>query len=627
MKFTDTNVAGTIASTSKIACETASQKGYTTPDGIADASKKIAHFNPAIVGLTGGGSTKLDGITTVGVDVGMVQLVVIGDVADYYKLTAGVAIEGSPSIILPDDYNAGTNAKSWVLQSVGDRDITSGDISFAGVASKTTPVDADTIPMLDSEASGAWKLLSWSNIKATLKAYFDTFYVALSQLSTTGGANKVLQLDADGKFRTMPVNPTAGVNPGNPWRLAAEQRFEFEDYAGSTVASMRIIPNHGDDFNEDPYPELFYQSYRHCFYWNGGFQIGDADAARGFRYLYFNSLGIANGSSTLGGTLDGTRESIAVQFRGSKWNGSAAQASQASVQYVPAGVKSGELGFWIGGPATPAGGQMSPGGTSAYGRILESSGNIRTFGITENGIRIPAGKSIYFEGDGSSLTSASGGGVVTVASGGTGSTTGSLVPTGNWTVTQNSVPVIQSDESGAKTNSIRIFQGKVRVGTSQSTATVGHPFEVKIPGVGDESAPEFYVDSNGTVSIGRLSITGGNSTGRLVVQSRDATLKVDINCVTGTHTFLGGTVNNGSINNFTNTTDSTSSTTGSAKFSGGVGIAKKLFVGEGITFSPAASATPASNGQLTFEATSNTSVTIKLKGSDGTVRSIVLTLA
>lgn len=46
-----------------------------------------------------------------------------------------------------------------------------------------------------------------------------------------------------------------------------------------------------------------------------------------------------------------------------------------------------------------------------------------------------------------------------------------------------------------------------------------------------------------------------------------------------------------------------------------------------LTFTPAASATPANNGNLTFEATSNTSLTIKLKGTDGTVRSVALTLA
>lgn len=46
-----------------------------------------------------------------------------------------------------------------------------------------------------------------------------------------------------------------------------------------------------------------------------------------------------------------------------------------------------------------------------------------------------------------------------------------------------------------------------------------------------------------------------------------------------------------------------------------------------LTISPAASAVPALNGQLTVEATSNTSLTFRYKGSDGTVRSASLTLA
>ena len=46
-----------------------------------------------------------------------------------------------------------------------------------------------------------------------------------------------------------------------------------------------------------------------------------------------------------------------------------------------------------------------------------------------------------------------------------------------------------------------------------------------------------------------------------------------------------------------------------------------------IVQKPSASITPTNNGQLVIEATSNTSVTIKLKGSDGTVRSVALTLA
>jgi len=42
---------------------------------------------------------------------------------------------------------------------------------------------------------------------------------------------------------------------------------------------------------------------------------------------------------------------------------------------------------------------------------------------------------------------------------------------------------------------------------------------------------------------------------------------------------------------------------------------------------PPASVTPTTNGQMTFELTSNTSLTIKVKGSDGVVRSTILTLS
>lgn len=46
-------------------------------------------------------------------------------------------------------------------------------------ASKTTPVDADTLAMLDSAASNSINKLTWANVKATLKAYFDGLYFSI----------------------------------------------------------------------------------------------------------------------------------------------------------------------------------------------------------------------------------------------------------------------------------------------------------------------------------------------------------------------------------------------------------------------------------------------------------------
>jgi hypothetical protein len=46
-----------------------------------------------------------------------------------------------------------------------------------------------------------------------------------------------------------------------------------------------------------------------------------------------------------------------------------------------------------------------------------------------------------------------------------------------------------------------------------------------------------------------------------------------------------------------------------------------------VVFQPDSSATPANNGDLVIQITSNTSLTFKLKGSDGTVRSGSVTLS
>lgn len=49
--------------------------------------------------------------------------------------------------------------------------------SIHGASAKTTPVDADTVALIDSAASNVLKKLSWSSIKATLKTYFDALYL------------------------------------------------------------------------------------------------------------------------------------------------------------------------------------------------------------------------------------------------------------------------------------------------------------------------------------------------------------------------------------------------------------------------------------------------------------------
>lgn len=60
--------------------------------------------------------------------------------------------------------------------------------SIHGATAKTTPVDADTMPLIDSAASNVLKKVTWANIKSTLKTYFDTLYQAAGSYLTSGGA-------------------------------------------------------------------------------------------------------------------------------------------------------------------------------------------------------------------------------------------------------------------------------------------------------------------------------------------------------------------------------------------------------------------------------------------------------
>ena len=58
--------------------------------------------------------------------------------------------------------------------------------SIHGATAKTTPVDADTVPLIDSEASNVLKKVTWANVKATLKTYFDTLYNNYTHPNHTG---------------------------------------------------------------------------------------------------------------------------------------------------------------------------------------------------------------------------------------------------------------------------------------------------------------------------------------------------------------------------------------------------------------------------------------------------------
>jgi hypothetical protein len=64
--------------------------------------------------------------------------------------------------------------------------------SIDGATAKTTPIDADTMPLIDSAASNVLKKVTWANIKATLKTYFDTLYQAAGSYLTSANITQTI---------------------------------------------------------------------------------------------------------------------------------------------------------------------------------------------------------------------------------------------------------------------------------------------------------------------------------------------------------------------------------------------------------------------------------------------------
>jgi hypothetical protein len=74
----------------------------------------------------------------------------------------------------------GTEADYRKLSEQESLDLASSSYQTEVSAStaKTTLVDADLLSILDSAAANIIKKVTWANIKATLKTYFDTLYIS-----------------------------------------------------------------------------------------------------------------------------------------------------------------------------------------------------------------------------------------------------------------------------------------------------------------------------------------------------------------------------------------------------------------------------------------------------------------
>jgi hypothetical protein len=130
----------------------------------------------------------------------------------YVKLTDFAAkdalLSGNPSKLLRGtEIGAEFDAIESAMAAAEAVNITAPII--AASTSKTTPVDADVLPILDSAAANILKKVNWANIKATLKTYFDTLYAAVGSFAASGANADITSLTA----LTSPVSEVRQLQP------------------------------------------------------------------------------------------------------------------------------------------------------------------------------------------------------------------------------------------------------------------------------------------------------------------------------------------------------------------------------------------------------------------------------
>jgi len=74
-----------------------------------------------------------------------------------------------------------------------------------GATGKTTPVDADEIGLIDSAAANVLKKLSWSNLKAALKTYFDSLYIGAYRQYISWSSDKDVDLTVVAGTHRIPI--------------------------------------------------------------------------------------------------------------------------------------------------------------------------------------------------------------------------------------------------------------------------------------------------------------------------------------------------------------------------------------------------------------------------------------
>lgn len=97
-------------------------------------------------------------------------------------ISTGISTSSSVTVEIPpsDTYALQdlSNVPAEVIAAAVENSGIAFETPIKDASTKTTPVDADQAPVVDSADSSKTKRVTWANIKAALKTYFDMLYAA-----------------------------------------------------------------------------------------------------------------------------------------------------------------------------------------------------------------------------------------------------------------------------------------------------------------------------------------------------------------------------------------------------------------------------------------------------------------
>jgi hypothetical protein len=137
-----------------------------------------ARHDPAITGLTGGGTTKLDGlVVTTTHDIGRFEIVDVSGVAYGMELIAGTDVESSPTTVRPDNYgvtnpDGSTNNLTWKFRPAATLSAAILDASAGGFDA------ADEEKVAKYNALGGLSVSLGLSISKSGQVYSGNFLVA-----------------------------------------------------------------------------------------------------------------------------------------------------------------------------------------------------------------------------------------------------------------------------------------------------------------------------------------------------------------------------------------------------------------------------------------------------------------